>query len=75
VLSKNLHVLCYSGAFRVSSVLSRVKGARMWQIAEARDKGNSASCSGGSGHHVLLADGIILIARVKRAGGSNDDKF
>ena len=51
------------------------EGARMWQIAEARDKGNSASCSGGSGHHALHADGIILIARVKRAGGSNDDKF
>jgi hypothetical protein len=76
LLSKDLHGLCYSGAFRVSSDSSRVKGARMWQIAEARDKGKSASCSGGSGHlRGLRADGIRLIARVKQAGESNDNKF
>jgi hypothetical protein len=41
-----------------------------WQIAESPDKGNSASCSGGSGHlRGLRADGIRLIARVKQAGG------
>jgi hypothetical protein len=46
------------------------------QITESPNKRDSASCSGGSDYLVgNRADGISLIARVKQAWESNDNKF
>ena len=68
IRSKDLHVLCYSRAFRVSSAPLRAKGPGCNRSRSRATKEKLGVLLWRQGDHVLLADGISLIARVKRAG-------